>query len=579
MMSPAQRAIEARNVSPLINLRLLGVILLATCTASVSSAQAPPMTPAGPPAGGQAPAQAPAPTPLQPGQVVQTPPTLRLTGFTATVSGDLSETYTSNAFGVGGTGAMAHQTDFVTTAGLNLAAHNHTLRFDGDMDLRVVGAFYANNPSYSSAYAYLNAVADAELVPEHLFFRGSAFAAPILVNDLGPIGAGGRPVAAGPNSGRRDMYGYTVAPTFAFRLGEFATSATSASQSSMFFVEPNTPLIDDGPIPGQEPPSGSLSYGASERISSGSAFFRLNWALTGSWYHTEQSSNLEFTQASGISDIRYAITREVVLLGTFGYQSLTSNQPLIEDLVGPIILGGAQVTLGPDFQISATAGKQFNNPSYIGNLIYRAGPFTTFTTSVTDTVTTPAGRLMSGLNQLGVNGQGNFVNTGYPVNPAVQPPTGSPVTGFNPVPIDGIGITNTIQRYRSVSSSLVYTAERTQYRLTGYATIYDTLTVLPTGIPPQGRARGGEFAVFRTMTPQLTGGFEVNYSVQDALGGTFDLLGGNIDVNYSISPLTSVFFQSAYIRRVASDDLLAVSPSSVDTSDTIVTIGIRRQIY
>jgi hypothetical protein len=103
--------------------------------------------------------------------------------------------------------------------------------------------------------------------------------------------------------------------------------------------------------------------------------------------------------------------------------------------------------------------------------------------------------------------------------------------------------------------------------------------VLPAGIPPQGRARGGEFAVFRTMTPQLTGGFEVNYSVQDALGGTFDLFGGNINVNYSISPLTSVFFQSAYIRRVASDDLIAVSPSTVDTSDTIVTIGIRRQIY
>ena len=573
MMPLAQCSVEARTPWPFSRLLLLTSVALATCVTSPSSAQIP--TPAGSPAAAQTPATTPAPPTDQ--TTVQGPPTLRLTGFTFTASADLSETYTSNAYGVGGSGGTYNQSDLVTSAGLSLAAHNHTLRFDGDMDLRLVGSYYANNPSFSNVYTYLNAVALAEIIPEHLQLQGTAFAQPILINNLGPLGANGRPVAAGPNSGLRDMYGYTVTPTFAFRLGDFATSTTTATQSSVFFVEPDVPSA--ATIPGLEVPTQSLSYGASQRIASGPDFFRLNWGLTGAWNFTELSQNLDLTSASATGDIKYALSREVVLLATLGYESITSNQPLSEDLVGPIYLGGLQLTLGPDFQMTAMAGQQFNSPSYIGNLTYRAGPFTTFTTSVTDTVTTPTGRLFDRSAQLGVNGQGNFIDTGYSVNPAIPGPVGSPVTGFDPLPIDGVGITNTIQRYRSVTSSLTYTSERTQYRLTGFATLYDTLTVLPTGFPSTGRSRGGDFAVFRTMTPQLTGGFDLWYAIDDTLGGQYKLFRGTVNAEYSFSPRTSVFLTGAYIARTADDALVAVSPSSADTSDTSVTIGIRRTLY
>ena len=566
MMSLAQSSIEARYFAPFSSFLLLGSVVLATCAASASSAQVP-TTPAGPSSGGQAPAQTPAPPAVQ--ATAAGAPSLRLTGFTFTASADLSETYTTNSYGVGGS-------DFITSAGLNLAAHNHTLRFDGDMALRLVGNYYANNPTFSDVHTYLTAVASAEIIPEHFRIQGTAFAEPMLINNLGPLGADDRPVA-----GSRDVYGYTVTPTFAFRLGEFATSTTTATQSSVFYIQPNGPTVQA--ISGLGAPTQSLSYGAAERFASGSAFFRLNWAVTGAWNYSEsayadQTGNLQFTTSSAIGDIKYALSREVAVLGTFGYQSLTSNQPLSEDLQGPVLLGGLQLTLGPNFEMNGMAGEQYNSPSYIGNLTYRAGPFTTFTTSLTDIVTTPTGRLLDRSTRLGVNGQGGFVDTGYPTNPAVTPPVGSPVTGFDPLPIDGIGITNSIQRYRSLVSSLVYTVDRTQYLLTGFATIYDTLTVVPSAIPTRGRSRGGQFSIYRTMTPQLTGGLDLGYTIEDTLGGQYNLFRGMVNANYNLSLRTAVFMTAAYVRRHSDDDLIAMVPSSADTSETSVTIGIRRQL-
>ena len=414
MMSLAQRPIEARyhlHFSSVI--LLVGSTVLAICAASTSYAQVP-MPRVGPSPAGQMPAQTPASPAVQ--TIVEGPPSLRFTGFTFRASADLGETYTSNAFGMGGPGGTSQGSDFVTAAGLNLAAHNHTLRFDGDMELRLVGSYYANNPSFSNVYTYLSAVASAEIVPEHFRIQGTALAQPILISNLGPLGADDRPVAAGPNSGIRSMYGYTVTPTFAFRLGEFATSTTTATQSSVFFIEPNVPTAE--PLPGLEAPTQFLSYGASQRIASGPTFFRLNWGLTGAWNYTDQSAytdqtdDLQFTSASAVGDLRYALSREVAVLGRFGYQSLTSNQPLSKDLQGPVLLGGLKLTLGPNFEMNGMAGQQYNSPSYIGTLTYRAGPFTTFTTSVTDTITTPTGRLVDGSTALGVNGQGGFIDTG-----------------------------------------------------------------------------------------------------------------------------------------------------------------------
>jgi uncharacterized protein (PEP-CTERM system associated) len=526
-----------------------------------------PGAPTTPPAGAGPTPEMPAP------QTVQGLPTLRLSGLSLSGSVDASETYATNVFGLGGT--YSRSGDFITTVGLNLDAHDHTVRFDGDLQFRLAADHYASNSSYDRIYAYLTALATAELVPEHLFFRGSAFAAPLLVNNLGPLGAGGRPVATGSNTGIRDTYGYSISPDLKFRLGNFASSDTIVSQSSVFFVEPNAPDVTL-PIAGQAPPGESYSYGATERISSGSDFNRLNWFLTGSWNQIT-GSGLVFTETSGVADMKYAVRPALAITGTFGYQTFTSNQALIRSFGGLVALGGLQIKLGPSFQADASAGWQFNSPSYIADLSYQLGPSTSFIASLTDAVTTPAGRLLGMAGQLGINGQGGFVNTGYQPNPIGAPPTVPGVTGYNPLPIDGLGINNSLVRYRSASGSVVHVLDRTQYRVTGFWTHYQTLTVLPAGIPSEGTSTGVELGIFRTVTPQLTGGLTSSYTVQDAFGGQYSILAASIDLSYSFSQRTQLFYRAAYIHRGSDAALVAVSPVSGNVTDTSVTIGIRRQ--
>ena len=399
-MPYAQFPVEAMRVLRWLR---LPVIVLAAGSSAAGYAQTA-MPPPGLPPANQTPPQGGAPAPA-----VLGPPTLRLSGFASTFSIELTETYTSNVSGVGTSATTSVQDDFITSLGVSLGLHDHTLRFDGDLNLRVLGDHYASNSSYDHIYSYLNGLATLTLVPEHLIVRGSAFATPLLINNLGPIGAGGRPVAAGSNSGLRDTYGYSIGPVLAFRLGDFATSETSLTQSSVFFVEPNG-LTVPGTVPGQTPATDWYSYSAVERLSSGSDFNQLNWTLTGSFDQTTQPG-LDFKQVAGVADTQYAVSREFAILATLGYQSLTSNQTLVQDLVGPVLMGGFLLTLGPNFEISARAGKQFDYPSYIGNIRYQIGGFTTFSASLTDTVTTPAGRLIGGLSQMGVNNQGGFINT------------------------------------------------------------------------------------------------------------------------------------------------------------------------
>jgi hypothetical protein len=175
--------------------------------------------------------------------------------------------------------------------------------------------------------------------------------------------------------------------------------------------------------------------------------------------------------------------------------------------------------------------------------------------------------------QLGVNGQGGFVNTGYQPNL----PTVPGVTGYNPLPIDGLGFNNSLVRYRSASGSVVHVLDRTQYRVTGFWTHYQTLTVLPAGIPSEGTSTGVELGIFRTVTPQLTGGLTSSYTVQDAFGGQYSILAASIDLSYSFSQRTQLFYRAAYIHRGSDAALVAVSPVSGNVTDTSVTLGIRRQ--
>jgi uncharacterized protein (PEP-CTERM system associated) len=513
-----------------------------------------------------------APSPLAdtaPTAIPAVAPGLRLSGLAFSAGIDLTETYTSNASGLSGESSS----DFLTTIGFFAQASNHTARFDGDLQYRIVADIYAKNSSYTSVYNYLTAAGTAELIPEHFFLRGTLFASPMLINSLGPLSADGRPGGRGPNSGLRDTYGYALSPILVFRLGDFASSETVLTQSGVLFADSDDTTAGP-PVPGHSEPSDTVNYSAIERIRSGTDFTRLNWVLTGTWAQSNFQGN-DLTQQSGILDAQYALNQTVAIHGTVGYESYTSDHPLSEDLDGWMALGGLNLTLGPRLRADFQAGRRFDSPSYAGDIHYQLGALTSVSASYSDSVGTSAGRLLDRSGLLGVNDQGQFTDTSYGLGPGALPAGSGDLVGFNPGPIDGIGLTNDIQRFRSFSLSALRLGERTQYRLSGFRTVAEALSVTGPSTLPRTEATGGELRVSRTMTPRLTGDWGLRYSNNEILQGDYSIISTDANLGYAVSPVMNAFFHAAYLHRSSDSSLVAVSPLSQDLSDVRISVGLR----
>ena len=143
--------------------------------------------------------------------------------------------------------------------------------------------------------------------------------------------------------------------------------------------------------------------------------------------------------------------------------------------------------------------------------------------------------------------------------------------------MDGAIINNGIFRYRAASFSLIHMTDRTQYRLTGYRTIYDTLTPLIGGIQNNGRATGLDARISRNITPILTGSVGMNYSVQDQFGSQYRTFVGNVGLSYSMTANMQAYVTATYLARQSNATLVAASPFSGNLSDATITIGLHRQ--
>jgi hypothetical protein len=496
---------------------------------------------------------------------------LRLTGASFHLSGELSETYSSNGYGIGTVFAGPGQSDFITTLGLNADAHDHTLRFDGDLSYSGYGDIYARRGDIR-LINYLNALALATLVPEHLFFRASAFATPTLVNRLGPIGADGRFAAAGPNSGIRNAYGYTLAPVLTFRLGDFANSQTVVSQSAVLYTNPGGPEITQ-PVPGIGPaPVYFNTYSATETLSSGSDFARLGWSLSGSGSKVIED-RLRLEEAVADATLKYAITRTFTVTATGGYESISSNVSLSQRLTGLIAMGGFQYSPNPDFNLTANGGIQFNTSSFTGNLFYRLGGSTYVTASLSDAAGTPTSRLFGSLSSIGLTGTGQFFNGGVgPIGP--PPPNLGNVAPFNPVPADVGALNSAIVRYRTANAALVHTDERTQYSLSVFRSEYHTLN--QTDAPRTNNSTGATLAASRNISLRFRGTADVTYSHDDYFGARYNYITADVGLGYSLSPVTQVYGNARFIDRAPTGES-SLTPVGGNATDVVVTIGIRRQ--
>jgi len=125
----------------------------------------------------------------------------------------------------------------------------------------------------------------------------------------------------------------------------------------------------------------------------------------------------------------------------------------------------------------------------------------------------------------------------------------------------------------------MHMSERTQYRLTFYRNVRDSLTVLPTGIAPRQDSTGVTALISRSLSRVLTGSADAGYSLQNVLGGETTIFRSRVELSYSMTPAMSSYLRAAYLHRLSDRNLVAVSPQSDNLSDTSITIGIRRQFF
>ena len=164
--------------------------------------------------------------------------------FSAAVSA--SESYVDNSAGLSG----GSRSDFVSSIGFNASFHERSRLTVFSANYSFGADFYANGTQATQIRNNLLALGSIEAIPEHLVITASAFASPVIVSNLGIVTAGNRVVA----NGYQNSFGFSVGPDLRFRLGDFATSETSAAYGSTFFSRPagSTPVVIIPGIPGPE---------------------------------------------------------------------------------------------------------------------------------------------------------------------------------------------------------------------------------------------------------------------------------------------------------------------------------------
>jgi uncharacterized protein (PEP-CTERM system associated) len=525
--------------------------------ASKESSTLPPL--ASPPE--QAPAQLPAPARAQPrpGSPVinQGPPGPE---FQAGAAINISDSYVTNATGF----ANTHQDDYVTTLGFSVYAHEHSRRISLDATYSFGADLYARNSLPTQIYNNLQAVLDADVVPGYLTLGAKAFAQPVIISDLGNVTADNRVV---PN-GYSNSYGYYVSPDLRFKLGDFATSETLPSFGQIYFTNPPGTLPLFLPTLGLNAPQDTTSRSLTEKISSGNYFNRMNWDLIGSFSETARSQSL-LSEKAGIANVRYALSYEFSLLGTGGYDAITSSLPLNQNVSGPVALAGFGLTYGRKFSLQVEGGQRYNSPSFSGSLRYEITPSALITASANDSVQTPEGQLLNNLTNLTARQDGSLGSA----EDVLGDGSPSSLSSFNLQSQGGFALDQNIARYQTFVLELSEDLERNHFDLSSSYTRRTILSRIFVG--PQTTNSWNIAARYaRDLTPLMRASLGTAYLLDNEFGGegrTFSLDG---QLSYSLSRQTSIYIGAQYLHRDSSTTFQALSPFIGNLTDVRATIGL-----
>lgn len=485
--------------------------------------------------------------------------------FNFTAGLDLSENYTTNAAGAAGTNVS----DVYTRVGLNLGLDTERQRYSIHAAYTLNADFYYNHSRLNQITNHLNLDGKAQLIPDILKIEAQAFAQPIVLSQLGNLTSNNRAV---PN-GVIDSYGYSVEPDLKFRLGDALISELIVDHGGVFFTSAHgsTP----GPIiPGFVGPADTFTTAVTERLSSGDFFERFKWDVTGSDAETTQAPR-NLSERSGLGTLSYALSHELSVLATGGYESIETNVALTKKLSGPVYFGGFQYSLGPSVQVDFRAGQQFNSLSFLGSLHYELTPTAAVVGTLTDSVTTPEAQLIGNLAGLGAAPNGGFVDAGALFSSGLAPS----LANFDPAFLNNLSLEQSIVRNRNGFLTLYDDMARTHIALSFEVELRQTLSALPPGVPANTRAVGGSFRVSRDIRRNFKGEASFSYLRDTEFGGRADIFTTEGGLDYQLSQMMALYLRGSYIRRDSSASLRALTPVAGNLDEGLVTIGITRKFY
>ena len=456
----------------------------------------------------------------------------------------LSEYYDSNPAGVPNGGG-----DAVTRGQADLSLHDQTPRFQGDLAYSLSGYLHPDDHQLDAVENYLNAIAHAELYPDHVFFNARAFAQPTFISRLGSLDAGGSSTV-----NDRNAYGYAASADFAWRFDDFARSEVMVGQTGEFFSNLSNSAI--GSVLPFAGPNSANSTSVTARLTGGSYFERLEWVVTATGSNSTQTG-FDQKQRSAEADLQYHLDHNFGIIADIGYRDYNSTPALTRGLSGVIAMGGFSFQPNETLSAVVKAGTQYQFTSFTGNIRYQFTPTSQFYLTLDDVVTTPQDRLLLGLNGLESFQQGFYLPNTLLPNQATLPDlpanSGAPA---NVAPLDGLALDNIISRYRTAGIGLIHYMERTSINLTGYGTVRDYLLPVP-GFSSRQTVYGIDLAATRELNRNLTATAALDYSVAHEFGGVDKLGTISVSMGYAITATWSADFRLNYVDRQSRNSLPA----------------------
>jgi uncharacterized protein (PEP-CTERM system associated) len=480
-------------------------------------------------------------------------------GFQFGAVANLSETYTTNSYGISG----GQRSDWITMVGLGITMNEHSARVSFDANYNGSVDFYANGTQSTQFTNDLQALANVIVIPDYVNFHASAFAQPVVISNLGAVTANGN---IGSN-GYRNSYGFNAGPDITFRLGDFASSITSANIGAAYFTEPAGTGSFTG-IPGLGGPQDTTMRTFSEKLISGTDFSRLNWSVVGMLQEMDRPQGL-FSEKAGLGHFQFAISRQISLLGTGGYDWIHNTVALSRDVSGPIGTGGIAFTPNEDFLLQFEIGEKYNDISYQGSLRWNIGPTAVLTGAATDTITTPEGQLLDSLSSLVSTSNGGLASSSALYGNG----TASSMQSFSAQQPGSMSYNQSISRFQRVSLDYSQDFSRDHASVQVYAMRQTVLDRVFVG-QPVNNSWGVTGSIGHDLSRLMIASVGAGYSNYEEFGGHASIYNVNGSLSYTLSPDTSVYLRTDYMTRDSSQSLQSLSPFTGSSDDLRVSIGL-----